>query len=153
MIEQPVVIRFVKTVKKFFVIFSCFAIPGIMVCAVYAFLRYIGFWIVTPLILIAYLAFYCWYALHISMGTVIGIEVTNQVVHVKTKRGIYTYDVERGCTAVRKKRNAWVVTFCTQDTKDKFTFYSRVPFAKPYETVFTQEQIDSFSRNAVIEKM
>lgn len=149
--EQPVVIRFVKTVKKIFVIFSCFAIPVIMVCAVFAFLGYIGFWIVTPLVLIAYLAVYCWYAMHISMGTVIGIEVTDQVVHVKTRRGLYTYDAERGCTAVCRKRHAWLVTFCTQTTKDKFIFYSRVPFAKPYETAFTQEDIDLFSRNAVIE--
>ena len=144
MIEQPVVIRFVKTVKKFFVIFSCFAIPGIMVCAVYAFLRYIGFWIVTPVALVAYLALYGWYALRVSMGTVIGTEVTDTVVHVKTKRAVYTYDVKSGCIAVRQKKNCWIATFRTQTSQDSFIFYRRAPFSRPYETAFTQEDIDAF---------
>ena len=94
--EQPTVLRYVRSMKKAMVIFSVFAIPAIMVCAVFAFLNYIGFWIVTPVAVIAYLAVYAVYALRVSMGTVIGLEVTNDVVHVKTKRAVYTYDVKSG---------------------------------------------------------
>ena len=142
--EQPTVLRYVRSMKKAMVIFSFFAIPAIMVCAVFAFLNYIGFWIVTPVAVIAYLAVYAVYALRVSMGTVIGLEVTNDVVHVKTKRAVYTYDVRSGCVGVRKKKHGWVATFRTQDAQDCFTFYSRAPFAKPYETAFTQADIDSF---------
>ena len=78
--EQPTVLRYVRSMKRAMVIFSFFAIPAIMVCAVFAFLGYIGFWIVTPVALVAYLALYGWYALRVSMGTVIGTEVTDTVV-------------------------------------------------------------------------
>ena len=67
--EQPTVIRYVRTMKKWMVILSCIAIPAIMICAVFAFMGYIGFWIVTPVALVVYLVIYGWYALHVSMGT------------------------------------------------------------------------------------
>ena len=94
--EQPTVVRYVRTMKKWMVILSCIAIPAIMICAVFAFMGYIGFWIVTPVALVVNLDIYGWYALHVSMGTAIGLEVTPEVVHVKTKRGTYTYDVRSG---------------------------------------------------------
>ena len=142
--EQPAIVRYVRQVKKWFVVLSCIAIPVIMVCAVFAFLGYIGFWIVTPAVLIAYLAVYGWYALHVSMGTVIGLEVTDEVVHVKTKRKIFTYDAKRGCIAVRRKKRCVVATFRTQDSQDCFVFYTRAPFSKPYEGAFTEEDIALF---------
>ena len=104
--EQPAVVRYVRLMKKWVVILSCLVIPAIMVCAVFAFAGYIGFWIVTPAVLIVYLAVYAWYALHVSMGTVIGLEVTSEVIHVKTKRGTYTYDVKTGCAGVPRKAPA-----------------------------------------------
>ena len=142
--EQPVVLRYVRAMKKAMVLVSCIAIPAIMICAVFAFLGYIGFWIVTPAVLIVYFALYGWYALRVSMGTVIGTEVTDTVVHVKTKRAVYTYDVNAGCVAVRQKKNCWVATFRTQTSQDSFIFYRRAPFSRPYETAFTQADIDAF---------
>lgn len=142
--EQPFVIRYVRAMKRCILLLSCIAIPAIMVCAVFAFLGYIGFWIVTPVALVAYLALYGWYALRVSMGTVIGTEVTDTVVHVKTKCTVYTYDVKSGCIAVRQKKNCWIATFRTQTSQDSFIFYRRAPFSRPYETAFTQEDIDAF---------
>ena len=130
--EQPFVIRYVRAMKRCIVLLSCIAIPAVMVCAVFAFLGYIGFWIVTPVALVAYLALYGWYALRVSMGTVIGTEVTDTVVHVKTKRAVYTYDVKSGCIAVRQKKNCWIATFRTQTSQDSFIFYRRAPFSRPY---------------------
>ncbi len=144
--EQPYIIRFVRSMKKCIVAFSCIAIPVIMACAVFAFAGYIGFWIVTPVLLIAYLVLYGVYALRVSMGTAIGMEVTPEVVHIKTKRGVFTYDVRKGCVDVRRKKHAWVATFRTQNSQDRYTFYERAPFSKPYETSFTQKDIDAFWR-------
>lgn len=151
--EQPTVVRYVRTMKKWMVILSCIAIPAIMICAVFAFMGYIGFWIVTPVALVVYLVIYGWYALHVSMGTAIGLEVTPEVVHVKTKRGTYTYDVRSGCVAVREKRHAVVATFCTQTSQDSFIFYRRAPFSKPYETAFTENDIASFWHGGTAEEM
>ena len=142
--ELPAVVRYVRLMKKWFVILSCFAIPAIMVCAVFAFAGYIGFWFVTPAVLIAYLAVYAWYALHVSMGTVIGLEVTGDAIHVKTKRGTYTYDVKTGCVGVRRKRYRLIATFRTQTSQDSFTFYIRAPFSKPYEGAFTEQDLAPF---------
>ena len=151
--EQPFVIRYVRAMKRCILLLSCIAIPAIMVCAVFAFLGYIGFWIVTPVALVAYLALYGWYALRVSMGTVIGTEVTDTVVHVKTKRAVYTYDVKSGCIAVRQKKNCWIATFRTQTSQDSFIFYRRAPFSRPYETAFMQEDIDAFWHEKQSSKM
>lgn len=142
--EQPTIIRFVRRIKKWFVIASCIAIPAIMVCVVFAFAGYIGFWIVTPVLLVVYLALYGWYALHVSMGTVIGMEAVGDVVHIKTRRGTFTYDAKKGCVAVREKRHRFIATFRTQTSQDSFTFYRRAPFSKPYETAFTDEDLALF---------
>lgn len=151
--EQPAVVRYVRLMKKCFVILSCIVIPAIMVCAVFAFAGYIGFWIVTPAVLIVYLAVYAWYALHVSIGTVIGLEVTSEVIHVKTKRGTYTYDVKTGCAGVRRKKHRLIATFRTQTSQDSFTFYLRAPFSKPYEEAFTERDLVPFWNGEESEEM
>ena len=142
--EQPVILRYVRFVKKLFVALSCVVIPALMVCGVFAFIGYVGFWIVTPVLLVAYLAVYGWYALRVSMGTAVGTEITKEVVHIKTKRGIYTYDVRTGCVAIRETSRGWVATFRTQTSQESYIFYRRPPLSKPYETAFTAADIDAF---------
>lgn len=95
-------------------------------------------------ILVAYLVFYGFYQLNVSMGTVLGIEVTTKVVHIVTKRKTFTYDVKSGCVALKQKKNKFVGTFETQDSRDKFIFYRRAPFTKFSEEAFTEEDIRTF---------
>lgn len=127
-----------------FVIFSCVALPALMVCLIFAFSGYAAFWFIAPAVFVVYLAVYGVYALVISMGTVIGFETTDKVVYVKTKRKTYTYDVKRGCKKVKATRRKFVCTFETQDSSDKFTFLRKVLFTKSYEDQFTAEEIATF---------
>ena len=127
-----------------FVIFSCVALPALMVCLIFAFSGYAAFWFIAPAVFVVYLAVYGVYALVISMGTVIGFETTDKVVYVKTKRKTYTYDVKRGCKKVKATRRKFVCTFETQDSSDKFTFLRKVLFTKSYEDQFTVEEIAAF---------
>lgn len=142
--EKPCVVRYVRLVKKLFIAVSCIFLPAIMVCLVFAFSGAMAFWIITPALLVAYLVLYGFYAMRVSMGTAVGIEVTGEVVHVKTPRKTFTYDVKRGCVAVSVKSNRYVCTFQTIDSRDSFLFYRRPPFSKPYEQAFTDEEIASF---------
>ncbi len=141
MIVKPGVERFIKIVKRIFIGVSCVWIPGVMVCLVYAFEGAMAFWIISPAVIIAYLAMYIFYALHYSMSAVIGYELTPEVIHIKTKRKTYTYDRENGCIGAEAHKNKYVCTFATQDSVDKYIFYLRVPFSKAYEEQFTEEEI------------
>ncbi len=146
--QPPSILRYVDVVRKCFIALSCIVLPGIMVCAVFAFAGDLAFRIVTPVLLIAYLVVYGWYALRVSMGTVIGLETTEDVVHVRTKRRTFTYDVRAGCVRVRETKHAYIVSFRTQTAQDSFLFYRRAPFSKPYETAFTAEDIARFYQPA-----
>ncbi len=141
--KPPALTAYVRRMKKIFVIFSCFAIPALMVCGVFAFLGYVGFWFVLPAALIVYLALYAFYAMYVSMGTVLSVEVTEQVVHVVTKRKTFTYDAG-SCVAVRAKSGRYVATFRGNDSQDSFIFYTRVPFTGRYEGAFTKEDLRAF---------
>lgn len=137
-------LKFVKLARKLFIILSCVALPALMVCLVFAFSGAMAFYIITPVLFVAYLVLYGVYAMCFSMGVVIGLEVTDKVVHLKTKRKTFTYDVRMGCVEMKVHRNRFVGTFQTQDSRDKFTFYRRLPFGKYYEEQFTVQDIAAF---------
>lgn len=139
--ERPAIVKFVKIIKRLFVAFSIIAIPLIMASLVLAFAGYLVFQIVAPIAIVLYFVLYGAYALNISMGTVVGMEVTEQVVHIKTKRKTYTYDAKTGCVDLKITKRKFVATFRTQDSQDKFTFYRRVPFGKYYDEQFTLEEM------------
>ena len=138
------ILRYVKIMKRLFVIFSIVVLSAFMVCAVFAFNKIFAFYFIAPALLFLWLVVYGLYAMRVSMGTVIGIEVTNEVVHLKTKRKTYTYDRERGCEAIKIKGNRFIGTFSTQRSRDKFIFYRRVLFSKYHEEQFTKEDIARF---------
>lgn len=142
--DKPSILNYVNFWKKLFIILSCIVLPALMVCLLFAFMRFAAFWIISPVLAVGYLTLYGFYAMYISMGTVIGFETTDKVVYVRTKRRTYTYDVKRGCKAVKVTKKKFVCTFETQDSRDKFTFLRRVMFAKSYEDQFTLEEIASF---------
>ena len=139
--EKALIVNYVRLVKKLFVIFSCVMLPAVMVCLIFAFGGSIAFCILAPALIIAYLTVYALYALRVSMGIVLGAEVTESVVHLKTKRKTFTYDARCGCVGVKVKKNKFVCTFRTQTSEDTFTFLRRVPFAKRYEEGFGEDEM------------
>ena len=79
------------------------------------------------------------------LGTVLGIETTDKVVHLHTARKTYTYDVNMGCVSVREYSNRFVAVFETQDSRDSFTFYKRAPFSSFSDGQFSSDDIARFS--------
>lgn len=144
MIEKKGVLKFVKIVKRLFIAMSVILLPLIMICLVYAVSGYAAFWIITPVLVVAYFVAYGFYAMRLSMGTVTGVEITDKVVHVRTPRKTFTYDVRMGCIGVKVKKNAFVCTFQTQDSRDTFIFYRRVLFSPSYQEQFTREEVARF---------
>lgn len=138
------ILKYVNIVKKLYIAFSVVVLTAFMVSAVFAFNRIFAFYFIAPALLLSWLVVYGLYAMRVSMGTVIGIEVTNEVVHLKTKRKTYTYDVAAGCEGIKIKRNKFVGTFANDASRDKFLFYRRVLFSKYREEQFTVEDIAKF---------
>ena len=138
------ILKFVKIIKRLFIAFTALMVLAIMVSFVFAFNKVFAVYFIAPGLLVAWLVVYGLYAMRVSMGTVIGIEVTNEVVHLKTKRKTYTYDRERGCENIKVKGNQFIGTFATERSRDKFIFYRRVPFTKYHEEQFTIEDIARF---------
>lgn len=138
------ILKYVNTVKKLYIAFTVVDLLALMVSAVFAFNKFFAFYFIAPALLLAWLVVYGLYAMRVSMGTVIGIEVTKEVVHLKTKRKTYTYDRERGCENIKVKGNKFVGTFATDSSRDKFIFYRRVLFSKYHEEQFTVEDIARF---------
>lgn len=144
MIIKQGIRRYVDLMKKLFIAFSVVVIPSFMVCLVYAFTGAMAFCIIAPALGVLYLAVYALYALRISMGTVIGTEITDKFIHLKTKRKTFTYDAQTGCVGVKAKKNKFVCTFQTQDSRDKFVFLRRFAFFGNGEKQFTAEEIRAF---------
>ena len=82
--------------------------------------------------------------MHVSMGTVIALEVTEQSVHLTTKRKIFTYDTQGGCIDVKAKNGRYVATFRGHGSEDRFIFYTHVPFTKRYEEAFVKADLRAF---------
>lgn len=138
------VLKFVRIIKSLFIVFSVVMIAAFMVTMVFAFNRFFAFYFISPALLLTWLVFYGLYAMRVSMGTVIGVEVTPEVVHLKTRRKTYTYDRQRGCENIKVYPNKFVGTFATDKSRDKFIFYRRVLFSKYSEEQFTAEDIAAF---------
>ncbi len=92
----------------------------------------------------AFFAAYGYYALSVSMGTVLSADVTDKVVYLTTNRKVFTYDVRRGCVGVKAGRNRYVCTFETQNSRDKFIFYTRAPFSSYSDSQFSEQDIRRF---------
>ena len=138
------ILRYVKIIKRLYVAFCIVMGIALMVSMVFAFNKVFAFYFIAPVLAVVWLTVYGLYALRVSMGTVIGIEVTNEVVHLKTKRKTYTYDRERGCENIKVKGNKFVGTFANNKTRDKFIFYRRVLFSKYQDEQFTAADIARF---------
>ena len=144
MIEKPILVKYVNRFKRWFIGVSAVLLCSTMICLVFAFAKWVPFYFVTPVLIIGELVFLGYYELRVSMGTVIGIEVTDEVVHIKTKRRTFTYDVRSGCVGVKADASKFVATFQTQDSRDSFVFYRRVPFSRGYDPAFTADDLRTF---------
>ena len=138
------IVKYVKIIKKLYVIFSIVILLAVMVSAVFAFNRFAAFYIITPVLIVIWLTVYGVYALRVSMGTVLGVEINKQFIYLKTKRKTYTFDRETGCEEVKYKGNKFIATFSTERSRDKFIFYRRVMFSAYQDEQFTVEDIAAF---------
>lgn len=137
-------LRYVKIMKKLFWVFAAFCLPALMVCLVFAFSGAMAFVIIAPAVGILFLVVYALYAVRISMGVVIGMEVTDKVVHIKTNRKTFTYDVHGGCIAVKSSGSKYICKFRTQNSADSFIFFRRAPFSKPSDSQFSADALRPF---------
>ena len=139
--EKEGIVRYVRTVRKLLIAFSAVAVPLFFVCLTFAIARYAAFWIVTPVLGVLYFTVYGVYVMRVSLGTVLGIQLTEELIYVKTLRKTFAYDRREGCVSVTKKGKKYVATFRTQDAQDSFLFYSRVLFSPYCEEQFTAEEM------------
>lgn len=95
-------------------------------------------------LLLLFLVGYGSYEMGVSMGTVLSVEITEQVVHLTTRRKVFTYDVKRGCVGVKRTHNRFVCTFETQNSRDKFSFYTHAPLSAYGDSQFSEEDIRAF---------
>lgn len=138
------ILKYVNIMKKLFIVFSVVVLTAFMISAVFAFNKFFAFYFIAPALLLLWLVAYGFYQMRVNMGTVIGVEVTDEVVHLKTKRGTYTYDRENGCENIKVAGNRFVGTFSNERSRDKFIFYRRVLFSKYRDEQFTAEDIAQF---------
>lgn len=147
--------KFVKIFKWGFFALSAVLLPTLMVLLALAWntegVPQIVYSVSAAVAALLFFVLYGFYALHVSMGTVIGLEVTDKVVHLHTKRKVFTYDVFRGCVGVVEKGNRFICTFETQDSRDKFIFYKHAPFTRYSDEQFTAEDIRMFYRGQPLE--
>ncbi len=141
--KEPI-IRYVKSMKRIVLLICIPLLILILVSLLFAFNGVIGFMIIGGVAIIALFTVYGWYQLSFSMGTVISYERTKEVIHIHTRRKTFTYDAESGCINVKETPRKYICTFATEDSEDKFSFYKRVPFMKPYEECFTEADILKF---------
>lgn len=140
--------KYVRTVKYLLVALSVALFPVLMVLTAVACnvtgLPRVVYSVVVAVAAAAWAVVYGAYCMRVSMGTVLGLETTEKVVHLYTKRKTFTYDVKMGCVAVEVKKNRFICTFETQDSRDKFIFYRHAPFSKYSDGQFTEEDVCSF---------
>lgn len=140
--------KFVKRATKLFIALSVVALPALMVILALAVntrgAPQVIYSVSGAGIALIYFVIYGLYAMKVSMGTVICLETTNQVVHLTTKRKVFTYDVKMGCVRVRKKGAKYLCTFRTQDSEDTFIFWTHAPFSKYIDEQFQEEDIRKF---------
>ncbi len=141
--KEPI-LRYVKFMKKIVLLVCIPLLILIAISLIFSFMGVIGFMIIGGASVIALFSVYGWYQIFFSMGTVTNFEMTKEVVHIHTRRKTFTYDAVGGCVGVKETPRKYICTFATQDSEDKFTFYKKVPFMKPYEACFTEEEILRF---------
>ena len=90
-------VKYVRRIKAAYTLFSALFIVAFMVLLVFAFNGSdVGkpvFFSVAAVLLIGYFISYGFYTSRVTLGTVLGIETTDLVVHLHTPRKTYTYDV------------------------------------------------------------
>ena len=142
-------VKYVRRIKAAYTRFSALFIVAFMVLLVFAFNgSAVGkpvFFSVAAVLLIGYFISYGFYTSRVTLGTVLGIETTDLVVHLHTPRKTYTYDVRMGCVGVREYKNRFVAVFETQDSRDSFIFYKHAPLSSYADGQFTLSDIARFA--------
>lgn len=141
-------VKYTRMMKKLFVVFSIIALPAFFVLLMFGIngtsLGMPIFLSAAAVVLVLYFVVYGFYSMRVTLGTVLGYETTNEVVHLHTARKTYTYDVHTGCVQLKEHRNRFVAVFETQDSRDTFTFFKRAPFSAFSDTQFSMDDIARF---------
>lgn len=137
------VLKYVKIMKRLWLVFSIVAIPALMVFIVMAIndVNRPLFIALAVVLGLAYFILYGFYTVNVTLGAVMQIEVNKKVFYLKTSRKTFTYDLRQGCVGMKVYKNRFVGTFRTQDSEDKFIFYRRVLFSPYSEEQFTPDDI------------
>lgn len=136
--------KYVAIMKRLFVAFSVVLFLAMAVFLMFAYYGFLGCILVTAALALLWIVVYGFYAMRVSMGTVIGMSVTEKMLYLVTKRKVFTYDAAEGCIGMVRKGNRFIGTFETQDSRDKFIFYRRAPFSKYSDGQFTEEELRAF---------
>lgn len=141
-------VKYVRRMKKIFILFSIVVLPTLMTLLVFAFngtaLGKPIFFTASAVVLIGYFVAYGFYTMRVTLGTVLGIETTNEVVHLHTSRKTYTYDVNMGCVGIKEHKNRYVAVFRTHDSRDSFIFYKHAPLSSYADGQFSERDISRF---------
>ena len=141
-------VKYTAVMKKLFIAFSVVMIPVIMLLLLFGVNGTdIGmpiFLSAAAVALVLYFIVYGYYTMRVTLGTVLGVETTNEVVHLHTARKTYTYDVHMGCVQLKEHKNRFVAVFETQDSRDSFVFFKHAPFSAFSDAQFTAEDISRF---------
>lgn len=146
--ERSGSVKYVKLMGRLFLCWSIVLLPTLMIFLVLAFntkgTECVLYSIGSALLALAFFVSYGFYTFRVTLGTVIGLEQTDKVVHLHTKRKTFTYDAHMGCVEVKVKRNRYVCVFETQDSRDSFLFYRHAPFSKYSDGQYTDRDIAGF---------
>ena len=138
------VVKYVKIIKRLFIAFSIVVLPALMVSLVFAFSKVFAFYFIAPALFLLWVVVYGLYAMYVSMGTVLGVEIAGGTVNLTTKRKTFSYDLDGGCVDIKVRKNSFVGTFRTESSQDKFIFHRRVFFSKYSQEQFTVDDVRRF---------
>ena len=105
------VVKYVKIIKRLFIAFSIVVLPALMVSLVFAFSKVFAFYFIAPALFLLWVVVYGLYAMYVSMGTVLGVEIAGGTVNLKTKRKTFSYDLDGGCVDIKVRKKIFGGTF------------------------------------------
>ncbi len=150
---KPDILKFLKKARIFYMIFSIIGIVLTFFCLLYATRGYIGFILLSVIMVIFCIFMRVVYNIKIAMGVVYEIQIQNTTTLVIcTKKEKFSYDLNDSCKDVVVKPNKFICTFSSGGEKDVFTFYKYAPFSRNKDVQFSLEEIRLFYPDLQISK-
>lgn len=144
------ILSYLKKAKTIYTVLNVifFLLIGVSFVVLTQFYMYMGMLILFGAILVVtlglFIAIHIIYNNKVAMGTVFEYVVEKNTITLRTPKKNFTYDLTNGCKSVVKKGGKYVCLFVDASYADTFIFYKRPPFAKNYETQFSDDDIRVF---------